>query len=106
MGPLVLLISATLPIRSVKAIFGIDLAGAEFRALGTADGLVTVEKTLLKDLLPEMQSDSIWTAEKLEGLAIAADGKVYTVTDNDGLDHAPGETPFFNLGKWELAFDF
>jgi hypothetical protein len=66
--------------------------------------LVTISKTLLRDLLPDMAAVSIWTAEKLEGLAVDADGKVYAVTDNDGLDDATGETLFLNLGYWETAF--
>ena len=42
---------------------------------------------------------SIWTAEKLEGFAIARDNKVYAVTDNDGVDDATGETLFLRLGE-------
>lgn len=36
--------------------------------------------------------------EKLEGLTIAADGTVYAITDNDGVDDATGETVFLALG--------
>ena len=50
-----------------------------------------VGKTLLIDVLPELEKNSIWTAEKLEGFAVAADGEIYVVTDNDGVDDAPGE---------------
>ncbi|BBO89381.1 esterase-like activity of phytase family protein [Desulfosarcina ovata] len=84
----------------LKAIYGVDLAAAEFRAFDDTEGLVTIDKTLLRDLLPEMAVASIWTAEKLEGLAVAADGQVYSVTDNDGLDDAPGETLFLRHGDW------
>ncbi|BBO82174.1 alkaline phosphatase [Desulfosarcina ovata subsp. sediminis] len=84
----------------LKAIYGVDLAAAEFRAFDDTEGLVMIDKTLLRDLLPEMAAASIWTAEKLEGLAVAADGQVYSVTDNDGLDDAPGETLFLRHGDW------
>ena len=90
----------------LKAIFGVDLAKAEFRAFDDPEGLVTIDKTLLRDLQPEMAAASIWTAEKLEGLAVAADGRVYSVTDNDGLDDATGETLFLRHGYWKKAFGF
>lgn len=88
----------------LKAIFGVDLASAEFRAFDDPSGLVTLGKTLLRDVLPDLEDASIWTAEKLEGLAVAADGQVYIVTDNDGVDGATGETLFMNLGVWQAAF--
>lgn len=34
----------------------------------------------------------------MEGFAIAGNGKLYVVTDNDGLDDANGETQFLDLG--------
>lgn len=82
----------------LKAVYGVDLAAAEFRTLGDADGFVTLNKTLLGSLLPRMTDASVWTAEKLEGLAVAADGQVYAVTDNDGVNDATGETLFLRLG--------
>jgi len=91
----------------LKAVYGVDFETADFRPYqnGVVNGaLVTISKTLLRDLLPDMAAVSIWTAEKLEGLAVAADGTVYAVTDNDGVDDATGETLFLNLGNWETAF--
>lgn len=88
----------------LKAIYGVDLATAEFRAFDDPSGLVTIGKSLLRDVLPDLEAVSIWTAEKLEGLAVTADGQVYIVTDNDGVDGATGETIFLNLGDWETAF--
>ncbi|MEQ8691687.1 MAG: esterase-like activity of phytase family protein [Pseudomonadales bacterium] len=84
----------------LKAIYLIDLATAEFRPYehGNAN-LVTIEKRLLIDVLPAMIRRSIWTAEKLEGFAVSRSGKTYFVTDNDGVDDAPGETLFFSLGN-------
>ena len=45
-----------------------------------------------------MSSIARYTPDKLEGLAVAADGEVYMVTDNDGLDSALGQTLFLGLG--------
>lgn len=89
----------------LKAIYGIDLASADFRSLEDTNGLVTIEKRLLRDVLPDLEKASIWTSEKLEGLAVSADGNVYTVTDNDGVDDVPGETVFLDLGQWKRAFN-
>ena len=94
--------SSTGPVAELKAIYGVDLATADFRPYGQP--LVTLEKTLLRDVLPDLKKASIWTAEKLEGVAVAADGSLYIVTDNDGVDGATGETVFLDLGHWKRAF--
>jgi hypothetical protein len=86
-------------VAGLKSIYTVGLAQAEFRAFDDPAGLVTVEKSLLLDVLPEIQKASIWTAEKLEGFAVSRSGKMYAVTDNDGLDDATGETVFLRLGK-------
>jgi len=94
--------TSTAPVAELKAIYGIDLTSAEFKPYG--ETLVTVEKTLLRDVLPDLEKVSIWTAEKLEGMAVTSEGKLYIVTDNDGVDDATGETIFQELGDWEQAF--
>ena len=90
-------------VAELKAVYGVDLAGAEFRAFDDPNGLVTIDKALLRDVLPDLEANSIWTAEKLEGLAVTADGAVFVVTDNDGVDDATGETVFLGLGDWAAA---
>ncbi|MEE4145709.1 MAG: esterase-like activity of phytase family protein, partial [Halieaceae bacterium] len=91
---------STEPNAELKAVFEVDLAAAEFRAFDDVNGLVEIDKTLLWDLLPKLEAVSVWTAEKLEGIAVAADGQAYAVTDNDGVDGATGETLFLRLGDW------
>lgn len=80
----------------VKRVYGVNLAGADFRAFGQA--LAPVAKTLIADLLDELAANSVWTPDKLEGLSVTADGRVHVVTDNDGLDDAVGQTVFLSLG--------
>lgn len=63
-----------------------------------ADGDV-LAKSLVHDVLPDLQATNGWTQEKLEGMTIDAAGNVFVVTDNDGLDDINGETVFLNLGK-------
>lgn len=93
------------PNAELKAVFEVDLDSAWFRPFDDPDGLVTIEKGLLADLLPEVAEASIWTAEKVEGLAVTADQRIFVVTDNDGVDDAPGETLFLEL-DFDLNLDF
>lgn len=91
----------TAPNAELKSIFEVNLADATFRAFDDPAGLAPVSKDLLVDLLPMLEQNSIWTAEKVEGFAVAADGTGYVVTDNDGVDDAPGETVFLEIGKFD-----
>jgi hypothetical protein len=83
---------------AVKRLYRVELEAAEFRPWNDPSGLVTVSKTLLRDLLPVLEANSIWTPDKLEGYAVAADGNTYAITDNDGLDDVLGQTVFIGLG--------
>ncbi len=89
----------------VKRVYGVDLEGADFRDWDDTAGLEVVDKTLLRDLLPHLDANSIWVPDKVEGLAVAADYRVYVHTDNDGLDDALGQTLFLRLGDVDDAFD-
>lgn len=55
--------------------------------------------TVAIDVLPRLRSFNGWTQEKLEGLTVAGNGRVWAVTDNDALEDATGETQFFSLGR-------
>jgi hypothetical protein len=79
-----------------KVITVIDLASAAPVAAG--EPLNVVEKTIVVDILSEMRAANGWISDKPEGLAVAGDGRVYLVIDNDGVDDAPGETQFITLG--------
>ncbi|MGE2832661.1 esterase-like activity of phytase family protein [Mycobacterium sp. SMC-4] len=79
------------PDARVKAIYRV--------ALPTDPGTVQVlPKTLARNLLPDLQAGRGYTQEKVEGFAVAGNGRLYVVTDNDGLDDANGETVFLDLG--------
>ncbi|SDE39721.1 hypothetical protein SAMN05421720_106115 [Rhodospira trueperi] len=56
------------------------------------ESLPVVEKTVALDLLPLMAARNGWTPDKIESLAITADGTLISATDNDGVDDATGET--------------
>nr|WP_245271155.1 esterase-like activity of phytase family protein [Hoeflea phototrophica] len=59
--------------------------------------LPVVAKQEVRDLLPDLKSLNGYVVDKVEGLAIDADGKAYIVTDNDGVDDSSGETLFFTV---------
>lgn len=80
----------------IKRVYGVDLDAATFVPYGTARD--TVPKTLLADVLAALTEHSIWTPDKLEGLAVTSTGRVVVVTDNDGLDDALGQTVWLDLG--------
>lgn len=80
----------------IKRIYTVELRGITPAATGAP--LPIAPKTLAVDVLPLLGSTGGWVQEKLEGLAIGADGAVYAVTDNDGVEDATGETVFLRLG--------
>ena len=49
-------------------------------------------KTLLRDVLTDLDQRSISVPDKLEGVAVTADDQVYLATDNDGVEENYGET--------------
>jgi hypothetical protein len=63
-----------------------------------------LDKTLARDILPDLQAPNGWVQDKPEGLAVSAEGKVYLVTDNDGVDDSTGETQFLYLGRSKSVF--
>ncbi|MEZ5863501.1 MAG: esterase-like activity of phytase family protein [Geminicoccaceae bacterium] len=87
---------------AIKTMTVIDLAGIEPVAYGAA--LPIVEKTLAIDLLPLLEASNGWISDKPEGFAVTADGRIFLVTDNDGVEDATGETQLLDLGKVDTHF--
>lgn len=86
---------------ALKTITVISLAGVEPKPLGQT--LPVVEKKVAIDVLPAMRQSQGWISDKLEGMAVLANGQLVAVTDNDGVDGATGETLFLRLGATELV---
>ena len=63
--------------------------------------LPVVNKELVRDLIPDLTSTGGYVLDKVEGLAIMADGTAWISTDNDGVDDHSGETMFFSIGAVE-----
>jgi hypothetical protein len=84
------------PNARVKRLYTVSVADVTPAPQGEPFPLLT--KTLVRDLVPDLAAPRGWLQEKVEGVAVAIDGQVYIVTDNDGVDDNTGETQFVRLG--------
>ncbi|MCQ4260186.1 esterase-like activity of phytase family protein [Stutzerimonas stutzeri] len=84
------------PAAQIKRLYRIDLNGLQPAAEGQSFPLVS--KTLERDLLPDLKSTGGWVLDKVEGAAVDKQGRLFVVTDNDGVEDASGETRFMRLG--------
>jgi hypothetical protein len=85
------------PDARVKRLYTVSIAGVTPQLQGQEFPLL--RKVLVRDLLPDLAAPRGWVQEKVEGVTLAADGDVYIVTDNDGVDENTGETQFIRLGN-------
>jgi hypothetical protein len=74
---------------------------AELRPAPLGGPLPVVTREVVRDLLPDLQATGGYVLEKVEGLAVGADGTAWLVTDNDGVDDSSGETLFWSIGPVE-----
>lgn len=81
----------------IKRVYGFDVNGATFLPHGST--LQVLAKSLIRDLVPDLEAPRGAIIEKVEGLAFTIDGDAWIVTDNDGVDGSNGETQFLNLGN-------
>ncbi|TYC49752.1 esterase-like activity of phytase family protein [Rhodobacterales bacterium] len=81
---------------TIKQITTVSLKGVTPAAYG--EELPVLEKHYAMDILPAIAESKGWVLDKPEGLAITAGGRLILVTDNDGVDDAPGETQLIDLG--------
>ncbi len=87
----------------IKTVRVISLDGVEPAPAGSE--LSVVEKGASVDLLTAMTATRGWISDKPEGLVVLEDGRVFMVTDNDGVDDAHGETTFVMLGTVDELFN-
>ena len=90
------------PEAAIKRIYTVEVPAA--LAPTAAATLPVAAKSLAYDVLPDMAALNGWTQEKLEGMAVAGNGNVYVVVDNDGIDDANGENVFLDLGSAAEVF--
>ena len=63
-----------------------------------------LEKTLVRDLIPDLEATGGLVLEKPEGMALLAGGDLLVVNDNGGVDHTNGETQLMRLTLDQEAF--
>ncbi|BDW86595.1 esterase-like activity of phytase family protein [Roseicyclus marinus] len=79
-----------------KLITRVPLASLDAMvALGETPAVLDPEAVV--DLIPYLTATGGYVLDKVEGLAIAADGTMWVSTDNDGVDDHSGETMFFAI---------
>lgn len=82
----------------VKRIYSVALDGFKLAELG--GDLPLVEKTLVRDLVPDLKAATNgYVLDKVEGFTIDKNGEAFVVTDNDGVADSSGETLFLRLGN-------
>jgi hypothetical protein len=82
---------------AIKMVYRIS--GDQMVPAALGNDLPIVTKEAVMDLIPALQSNKGFVVDKVEGLAIFADGAAWASTDNDGVDDSSGETFFWSLGN-------
>ncbi len=86
------------PDAAIKRLYTFFIAGLTPGADdGSEPAFPVLNKTLLRDLMPDMAATGGMTLEKVEGLAVTNEGTVLVVNDNDGVDDSNGETQLLRL---------
>jgi hypothetical protein len=68
------------------------------------DEVVTTAEKSVRDIGPALRRTKGWITDKPEGVAISNTGRVFVVTDNDGVKDWSGETWFLDLGRADRLF--
>lgn len=80
---------------ALKKIYRVAIADLKGAEIGS--DLPVVNKEQAYDLLPDLAQANGYVPEKVESLAIDANGTGYVITDNDGVVDNSGETFFFTV---------
>ncbi|MDB5527071.1 MAG: Alkaline phosphatase [Devosia sp.] len=81
----------------LKAIYRVPVSELVGAPLGGE--LPVVTKELVRDLVPDLQANNGYVADKVESFTIDAAGNGFVITDNDGVDDSSGETFFWSIGE-------
>lgn len=79
----------------IKKVYKIDVDDVTFKAEGMA--FDTLSKSLVRDLMPDLQATGGLVLEKIEGLAVTSKGDMLFNNDNDGVDDSSGETQLIRV---------
>jgi hypothetical protein len=85
--------------QALKTLHVISVAGLTAAAPGDAK-VPVLQKRLLRNLVPDLQTAKGYVLDKVESFAIDSLGRAFIITDNDGVEGgASGETQFIRLGN-------
>ena len=80
---------------SLKQITRVALS--DMQPVGLDRDLPLVTKEVVRDLIPDLKQWNGYVVDKVEGMAMDSTGKVWLVTDNDGVKDSSGETFLWNV---------
>ncbi len=81
----------------IKRVYEFSIAEVVFKPEG--DSFDTLNKTLVRDLMPDLEATGGMVLEKIESLAINKRGDMFFANDNDGVDDSNGETQLIRIKK-------
>ncbi len=87
------------PDAAIKRLYKFSIAGVTPLTDNGSDTVAypVLTKTQVDDLMDDLTATGGLILEKVEGLAVTADGTVLVINDNDGVDDSNGETQLLRL---------
>jgi len=85
---------------AIKRIYKFSITGLtpmSDTVLGTMPNFPVVDKMLVRDLMKDLVKTKGLILEKIEGMAVTAEGDLFIVNDNDGVDDSNGETQLLEV---------
>lgn len=79
----------------IKHIYAFSVNNVIFRPEGEPFDVLT--KTLIRDLMPDLEATGGMVLEKIESLAVTRKGDMLFANDNDGVDDSNGETQLIRI---------
>lgn len=83
----------------IKRVYAFSVADVAFKPESDAPAFDTLSKTLVRDLMPDLEATKGMVLEKIESLAVNRRGDMFFANDNDGVDDSNGETQLIRINN-------
>jgi hypothetical protein len=80
----------------IKKVYKIDVDGVNFKA-EEGEAFDTLSKTLVRNLIPDLEATNGLVLEKIESLAVTKNSEMLFANDNDGVEDSSGETQLIRI---------